>query len=412
MKRKLSLHSRIALSYVLLALVLASFFSAVAYNAVEVAEEHLIADRLKTMAGHLISRHLQGRSVDTPPGTTFYTGAHIPAQLQSLHDGIHEVYFGVNELHAIVITKEAQRFALVDDQQGFERAEQMIFAAIAAGFVGSLALALFLGLSIAGRVILPVTALATAINDNVSRTALPSLDAEDEMGILARAFAVRTDQLQQFLDRERLFTGDVSHELRTPLTVILGAAEVLAAQLQDRPDLLAAAERIRRAAADTAERTGALLMLSRAPETLDAPKTELRALVEREVVRCEPLLCGKAIERRLNAPEEVWVHARPELVGIALGNLLANAYQYTDEGYVNIELASGRLVIEDSGNGVPDSVRARLFERFVRGSSDRQSGTGLGLAIVKRVADHLNWEITLEPRPTGGSRFVLSFPSA
>lgn len=412
MKHKLSLHSRIALSYVLLALVLASFFSAVAYTAVEVAEEYLIGHRLESMAGHLIARHLEGHPIDTPPGTSFYTEAGMPAHLRSLKDGIHEVFFGPDELHAIVVTKGAQRFAVVDSQQAFESAEQTIFAVIAAGFVGSLVLAVFLGHSIARRVILPVTALATAINENVSRSALPSLDAEDEMGILARAFAARTEQLQLFLDRERLFTGDVSHELRTPLTVILGAAEVLTAQLRDRPDLLPATERIRRAAADTAERTSALLMLSRAPETLDAPRTELRSLVEREMARCQPLLLGKAIECRFEAPDQVWVHARPELVGIALGNLLANAYQYTDAGSVFIELATGRLVIEDSGSGVPDSVRARLFERFVRGSNDQQSGTGLGLAIVKRVIDHLNWQIQLETRPSGGSRFLLLFPSA
>jgi signal transduction histidine kinase len=215
--------------------------------------------------------------------------------------------------------------------------------------------------------------------------------------------------LQQFLNRERLFTGDVSHELRTPLTIILGASEVLNAQLADRPELLAASERIRRAAADTAERVSALLLLSRAPETLDAPKIELRSLVEREMKRCKPLLLGKAVECELDAPQEVWLHARPELVSIALGNLLCNAYQYTDVGTVNIRLADDSLVIEDSGTGIPDSVRARLFERFVRGDNDRQSGTGLGLAIVKRVTDHLKWEIRLETRADTGSRFILKF---
>jgi signal transduction histidine kinase len=412
MKAKLSLRSRIALSYVLLALVLGSFLSAVAYISVEVAERYLIDKRLESLSTHLISRHDQGQAVDAPPGISFFADGAIPMDWQSLRPGFHEVFSGADELHALVVADGPRRFVVVDDQRAFETAEQYIFITICAGFLASLALASFIGLTMSRRVIAPVTALADAINQPRADGALPSLDAQDEIGVLARAFAIRTDELQQFLNRERLFTGDVSHELRTPLTIILGASEVLSAQLAERPELLAVAERIRRAAADTAERVSALLLLSRAPETLDAPRIELRSLIEREMKRCKPLLIGKTVECKLDAPQEVWLHARPELVSIALGNLLCNAYQYTDAGTVNVRLADDSLVIEDTGTGIPDSVRARLFERFVRGNYDRQSGTGLGLAIVKRVTDHLKWEIRLEARTDTGSRFTLKFRPA
>lgn len=411
MKHKLSLRNRIALSFVLLALVLGTFFSGVAFVAVEISEEYLIDKRLESLSVQLIDRHKRSQPVDEPPGISFFAGDDIPVHMRSLPPGFHDVFSGADELHALVVNDGAQRYVVVDDQSAFENVEVTIFIALAAGFVGSLALAVLLGFTTAKRVIAPVTALAEAVNSNAAPNALPSLKSSDEMGILARAFAARTDELERFLYRERLFTGDVSHELRTPLTIILGAAEVLTVQLADRPDLLPAAERIRRAAADTAEKVSALLLLSRKPEALETLRVELRSLVEREIARCKPLLDGKPVECRLDAPQEVWVDARPELIGIVVSNLLANAYQYTNAGLVNVRLTEGCLVIEDTGTGIPESVRNRLFERFVRGANDWQTGTGLGLAIVKRVVDHLRWGIDLEPRAEGGSRFTLTFLS-
>lgn len=169
-------------------------------------------------------------------------------------------------------------------------------------------------------------------------------------------------------------------------------------------------ERIHLTVLDTSDRVPALLLLSRSPEALDAPQLGLLALVEREVERCPPLLVGKPVELNLRDPEEAWVYARPELTGMAIGNLLRNACYYTERGEVTVLLTGSSLVIEDTGPGLPSSVRAQLFDRFVRGERESQSGAGLGLAIVKRIWEHLAWDVRLEDRPGGGSRFVLLFP--
>ena len=228
--------------------------------------------------------------------------------------------------------------------------------------------------------------------------------------MLARAFSARTEQLNRLLARERWFVGDVSHELRTPLTVILGAAEVLCAMAKDRHDLLPVAERIRRTAADSAARVGALLLLSRAPETVGAPRTALIPIIRHEMQRCQPLLDGKPVTMRLDAPVEVHVPARPELAAIAIENLLRNACQFTETGQIGIALAPDRLTVDDTGTGVPPAIRERLFDRFVQ--ADTSTGSGLGLAIVRRVADHLGWQVHFEARPGGGSRFVLLWADA
>lgn len=94
-----------------------------------------------------------------------------------------------------------------------------------------------------------------------------------------------------------------------------------------------------------------------------------------------------------------------------IGNLLCNACQHTERGQILVQLVAGWLVIEDTGVGIPQKVRARLFERFVH-DDDRPAheGAGLGLSIVKRVVDHSGWDLRLEIPAAGGTRFILCFP--
>ena len=101
------------------------------------------------------------------------------------------------------------------------------------------------------------------------------------------------------------------------------------------------------------------------------------------------------------------VKAIPELVTIALSNLLRNACQHTEQGTITVSLTAYHIVVEDSGAGLPEVVRVRLFDRFVRGEDDFGGGSGLGLSIVKRVTEHLGWGIQHDPGSNGGSRFTL-----
>lgn len=430
MRRKGSLRYRIIWTYALLTVVVCGFFAAVALLTLRAVERQLIDERLAAQAEWLIARHRQGRSTELPSGTRFFYGPAIPANMQRLPPGNHkltirkhatpagapardssELTVGQHSVYALVGADRGERFVVVDEYSDFRHIEGIVLWVLGIGFMACVFLAVALGRMAANRVVAPVTALADAVRRNVPQGELPSLAGADEIGVLARAFAARTAELERFLVRERLFAADVSHELRTPLTVILGAAELLALRSAERTELAALAERIRRTAVDTTERVSAMLLLSRAPERLDAPRIALTPLIERERERCEPFLAGKPVAFRLEAAGETWVQARPELAAIAIGNLLRNALQYTEHGEVTVRLTPDALVVEDTGPGVPESVRARLFERFVRSAEDLSTGSGLGLAIVRRVAEHLGWGIRLEDRPAGGSRFVLTFVS-
>lgn len=410
MKTEHSLKRRIARAFLLLAIVLASFFCMVSYTAVEVIESQVIDGRLEKIANVFIVHHLRQQAYVPPPDVTVFANDAIPVQLRGKEPGIHELLLNQREAQALIRTESGNDYAVVQEMTAFEHIEFVIFSSLAAGFISSLLLAVILGAATARRIVAPVTALAEAVGASTHASMLPSIQATDEIGVLARAFAHRTEELQRFLLREQMFTGDVSHELRTPLTIMLGAAELLKSRLAGEAGLLEIAERIRRVADETGERVSALLLLSRAPENLGAGPIAVNPLMHAELERYRFLLDGKPVSCHFEENGEVWVEARPELVGIAIGNLLRNAFQHTAQGEVRVKLGQGLITIEDSGPGIALSVRERLFERFVHGRKDSNEGTGLGLSIVKRVMEHLGWEVRLEQPEPQGSRFIISFP--
>jgi signal transduction histidine kinase len=405
------LRKRIAAAFLLLALVLCTFFSLTGRFAVQIAEKQLVYDRLEKAAVLLIDQY-QRHALPARQEDNFYVNDDIPERFRHLRPGVHEVRFGENEVTVYIRKIGGDTFAVAADTSDYAVTEKLIYIALGVGFIASLLLAALLGTIAAHWIVAPITALAAAVDGDTPPAAMPGTEIRNEIGMLARAFEERTAQLQRFLADEKLFTGDVSHEMRTPLTIILGASELLKVQLPDRSEQQAVAERIRRVAAEASERVGALLLLSQSPEALRRAQLSLTHLVHREIDRCRYLLGSKPVTIRFDCREEVWIEGRAELAGIAIGNLLRNACQYTERGMVTIHLSPQSLVIEDNGPGLPDNVQQRLFDRFVRGTAHAHVGSGLGLAIVKRVCDHLGWHIAHDNMPAGGSRFTLRFAAS
>lgn len=410
MRADASLRRRLVAACVLLAIVIGGVFAAAAFVIVESVEHELIDARLSRAAEQLLAQYRARVPVSPPTDLRFEVGAQIPAELQALAPGLYELTIDDRGLHVLIGSEDGERYAVIDDKSDFERIELVAYVALAMAFIAGVLLAVAIGRASANRVIAPVTTLAELVQREDWPERHPLLDGRDEIGVLARAFDAKTSQLRAFLVRERVFTADVSHELRTPLTVMLGAAELLAARLGDRPELQAAAERIRRTADETSGRVSALLQLARSPESIERRPLDLRPIVEQELERCRPLLNGKPVRLDFDASTSAWVQGAPELAAIAVGNLLRNACQFTERGSVHVCLAPGVLVVEDTGPGIPSAIRGRVFEAFVRGRDEYVTGSGMGLSIVKRVAEHLGWSLRLEDTPAGGSRFTVTFP--
>ena len=130
------------------------------------------------------------------------------------------------------------------------------------------------------------------------------------------------------------------------------------------------------------------------------------------------LAAERGITVTASGPRDVPVRGDEELLGRLLVNLLQNAVQHSPRGgFVGIEVSpNGSRVfvrVRDSGDGIPDADRARIFHRFVQlDASRRTEGTGLGLPIAKWIAEIHEGSLSLESTGPGGSTFCVDLPLA
>jgi signal transduction histidine kinase len=305
---------------------------------------------------------------------------------------------------------------LVQDQREFETYERAIFAALITGFILASLGAWGLGTLMARRIMSPVGRLAEEVR-HLDASAPPPAPlaqeyADDEIGHLAAAFDDAVARLAKALERERLFTSDVSHDLRTPLMVIASSCELLEiAALAPREHEQVA--RIARAAGEMRALVETFLVLARArPDSATATATATPVTGERlaDTVRAQAERWKEAIRAkglRFDFLHEAEDDGRYDTVCLnaVMGNLLRNALHYTERGGIRLILERGGFRVEDSGIGIPEAEREKVFEAFARGATAPGEGLGLGLSLVRRVCAHQGWHITLDALPEGGSRF-------
>jgi two-component system, OmpR family, sensor kinase len=297
---------------------------------------------------------------------------------------------------------------------------------LAFGVLGGTIAALLAGLAIARRAMAPITELTEAARE-IARTRdpgveLPRSEADDEVAELGRtleemlrSLETAQSETEATLQRQREFVADASHELRTPLTSVLANLELLADDLDGEhreiaDSALRSTRRMRRLVAD-------LLLLARADAGRVARREpiDLASVVVDAVAELEPVARdGQFAVTARPTPVE---GARDELHRMAL-NLIENALRHTPPDTaveIRVHPDDGRAIldVEDDGPGVPEELRPRIFERFVRSAADRGGGTGLGLSIVRSVAQRHGGEVTMEPPLDGvGARFVVRLPLA
>jgi heavy metal sensor kinase len=245
---------------------------------------------------------------------------------------------------------------------------------------------------------------------------------DDELGQLARAFNGLVARLRGALETQRQFMADASHELRTPVSIIRTAADVTLGREQreeaEYRDALATT-------AAQARRLGRLvddmLVLARA----DAGAYPLRPVtlyLDDVVEECRRAVGLLASTRRVtvttHGPSDVSIRGDEELLRRLVLNLLQNAIQHSPSGgLVSVDVApNGSRVyvrVADSGTGIPESDRGRIFERFVQlDPSRRAEGTGLGLPIAKWIAEAHQGSLSVESTGPAGSTFCVVLPMA
>jgi two-component system phosphate regulon sensor histidine kinase PhoR len=253
-----------------------------------------------------------------------------------------------------------------------------------------------------------------------------------EVQVTALAGTVRGGAIAIFYDitdLERLervrrdFVANVSHELRTPLTAISGYAEtLLEGALEDQENNRKFVEIIKAHATRLGNIASDLLALSELES--ERPPAESRpvsvsAAVETALKIIEPAAQLRGVTIHRGKQDEAEVLAERGRLEQALVNLLDNAVKFNRPGgEVRLDVTSEtvgrvRIVVSDTGIGIPSTDLSRVFERFYRvdkARSREMGGTGLGLSIVKHVIERMNGTISVQSQLGKGSTFTILLP--
>lgn len=205
----------------------------------------------------------------------------------------------------------------------------------------------------------------------------------------------------------------VAHEVRNPLNAITGAAHFLSSEYKSDGTILKFCDLIIRQASRVNQVASDLLAVSR-PSSLRLTDVNINAVLEQAIDSLCDNLRGQGVIVRPNFGHDVPIIKADELqIEQALHNILRNAIEAMPEGGVlTVATAAhggwAEVTIEDTGPGIPDHDRERIFQTFF---TTKTRGTGLGLTIVKRVLEKHGGDIKIDRPDKGGTRVVVRLPA-
>jgi two-component system OmpR family sensor kinase len=276
---------------------------------------------------------------------------------------------------------------------------------------------------IVGRSVRPVRKFADALRarrpDDLTPVPLEGLP--DEARPMATALNDLLARLDLAIERERAFIADAAHELRTPLTALSLQLQSLASAgaTEDRD---AAVRNLETGVARAARLIEQLLAVAREQHAGERERRPLHLdeLVRQVVAEWVPLAEAAGIDLGIAEAEVVRVPAEEDGLRVLLRNLLDNAIRYTPRGGrvdVRVSRTEGRppravLSVTDTGPGIPEAERGRVFDRFHRVPGTVAGGSGLGLALVRSVASRHDGHVALESGPGGtGLHVIVTVPA-
>lgn len=245
----------------------------------------------------------------------------------------------------------------------------------------------------------------------------------DELGRLATTINDLLRRLESSFNEQQRFIADASHELRTPLAVLRGETEVALAKQRTADEYQQSLSLIQEEAERLSRIVEDLFLLARQP--IDAPATLMRERVSlnetvKDCARAAQVLAGRKGVRLTieNNSSLIDLNGDKELITRMILNLLDNAVKYTPAGG-EISLALTRqngnaeIVVRDTGIGIAETDRKRVFDRFYRVDKARSralGGAGLGLSIVRWIVEVHGGEIRIDSAPGRGSTFTVDLP--
>ncbi len=217
------------------------------------------------------------------------------------------------------------------------------------------------------------------------------------------------------------FIHNISHEIRTPLNAISGFSQIVTDRSVPIDD-----DKLADIRSQITQNTDRITRLVN--KMLELSDANSRTIIERcDDVLAVQIAVSATEESRISQSDkfefildvseevsEVWLHTNQEYAEQALSQLLFNAEKFTNEGSVTlrVELAGDvvRFIVEDTGIGIAEADRSRIFDEFVQINTNYE-GTGIGLPVARSIAQRLGGDVVLDNNYINGSRFIMTLPT-
>lgn len=286
-------------------------------------------------------------------------------------------------------------YELSEEQSNKAQIQQVLLSLVLLG--GSLLVVFALARRLANPIADLATHLVSRSTDQQQPLALSEPASTEEIAQLLETFNRYQLRIAGLIERERAFNRYASHELRTPLMVMSGSLALLA-EYQDDPFVNKQRQRLEKAVAEMTEFVDVLLCLHKqelGEARLRRPleRAELEAVINQysHHIEGKPLSCQL---QQIATPE---TDIPASVLQILLGNLLKNAFTWSESGQVELRVEERRIQVIDQGTGLANKVQ-------------QAQGNGLGLLIVRDICHRYGWRFELADGPNGGCIASLSLP--
>lgn len=274
---------------------------------------------------------------------------------------------------------------------------------------------------ISGHALKPISEFSDKIEKVQAQNLAASRIEENkvkELNQLSISYNKMLERLSESFETQRQFTANAAHELRTPLAVMQVQLDLYNAT--EHPDNDECSQKTLKMVTEQNERLSkmvkTLLDMSELQTVARDEEIALDALVEEVFADLEPLAQKKDITLTGNC-EALTMTGSDILIYRLVYNLVENAIKYNhSDGNVTVTVAKKDqniiFSVADTGNGIPEALKNRIFEPFFRIDKSRSralGGVGLGLALVYEIVRVHNGNITVKDNPAGGTIFEIIF---
>lgn len=337
----------------------------------------------------------------------------VDAQSQDDEEGPNEIFIGIPD---DTWDDFASNFSVqVYNNKADYKRKSLIFSVMMALFGGVVTY------FICGRALKPLNEFSKKIEEvqaqNLADSEIEENDVK-ELNQLSVSYNKMLKRLSEAFETQRQFTANAAHELRTPLAVMQVQLDVY--NSSEHPDNDACATQTIQMVTEQNERLSkmvkTLLDMSELQTVARDDEIVLDALVEEVLADLEPLAQKKNIQL-VQKCEPVSMMGSDILIYRLVYNLVENAIKYNRlDGTVTVMATEkeGHICIrvEDTGNGIPEELKERVFDPFFRVDKSRSralGGVGLGLALVHEIVRVHDGEVTIEDNKAGGTTFKVRF---